>query len=313
MTSALKIGLAGCGRWGRNILRDLLSLGCAVDVADPDAAARAMAIERGAASVVGDVSEWRGGHDGYVVAAWTTQHAPVVLQLAQTGRPIFCEKPLTSDPAAADRIVSLAGDRVFVMHKWRYHPGVEAIAGFARSGEFGSVRQIVTRRLQWTTPHGDVDAVWSLTPHDLSMIYAILGYMPEPVAATGTSDPQGAARSIVGILGDGREAGAIVHVAANWPTVERLVSVVFEDAVAVLDDPVGDHVKLYPGRGGQAFAKAPDEERRITVSTEFPLLRELRIFLRHIEGGPAPMTDAAEGALVVRTLARLRALAGLSA
>ncbi len=309
MTDRLRVGLVGCGRWGKNILRDLRGLGCRVDVADPDAAMRAAALDHGAASAVDHVDRLDSPCDAYVVAAWTTQHGRLVDRLLETGKPIFCEKPLTDDPEHADRIAEQASERVFVMHKWRYHPGVEKLAEMAASGEHGAVRQVATRRLQWTTPHGDADAIWTLTPHDLSMIYGLLGHMPEPRAAAGVVDADGQARGLFGILGE--TPSAVVHVAANWPRVERVVSVVYDGGVGVMDDPLADHVKFYPGSGGQAYAKAPEAERALPVSTEFPLLRELRAFVEHVEGGPPPPTGAAEGALIVRTLAKLRALGGL--
>jgi predicted dehydrogenase len=310
VSEALRVGLVGCGRWGRNILRDLRTLGCRVETADPDPEACRKALAGGAAVAVDHVDKLSHPCDAYVIAAWTSRHGQIIDRLLGTGRPIFCEKPLTNDTDHARRIAATAGNRVFVMHKWRYHPGVEKLAELVRSGEYGRVRQVSTRRLQWTTPHGDVDAIWTLTPHDLSMIYGILGFMPEPRAAAGTADGDGKGRSLFAILGNA-EPTATLHVAANWPRVERVVSVAFEHGVAVLDDPLADHIKAYPGRGGQAYASAPAEERVLPVSTEFPLLRELRVFLDHVRGGPPPPTDAREGALIVETLARLRALAGL--
>lgn len=307
-----RIGLIGCGRWGRNILRDLQALGCVVDVVDPDQDARAQALERGAKSAIDHVADLANDHDGYVIAAWTTQHAPLIFNLIERGRPIFCEKPMTCDAADAEKIAT-SDSAVFVMHKWRYHPGVEALTQLASAGIYGAVTQINTRRLQWTTPHSDVDAIWSLTPHDLSMIYGILGHMPEPKAAAGVTDSDGTARSLVGIMGNSSEPQAVLHVAANWPTVERAVTVVFEEAVAVLHDPLADHIKLYHGRGGQYYARAPEMVHEISISTEYPLLRELRVFIEYLHGGPPPPTTAIEGALIVQTLAKLRSLAGLSA
>ena len=164
-----RIGLIGCGRWGRNILRDLQALGCVVDVVDPDRDARAQALERGAKSAIDHVADLANDHDGYVIAAWTTQHAPLIFNLSERSRPIFCEKPITCDATDAEKIAT-SDLPVFVMHKWRYHPGVEALTQLASAGTYGAVTQINTRRLQWTTPHSDVDAIWSLTPHDLSMM-----------------------------------------------------------------------------------------------------------------------------------------------
>src|SRR5262245_50179905 len=115
----LRIGLVGCGRWGRNILRDLRSCGAEVLVATPSAADRAAALASGAASVCVDLSELP-AVDGYVVATPSVTHAEVVERLLSAGRPIFVEKPMTTTAESAARLVRLGGDRLFVMHKWRY-------------------------------------------------------------------------------------------------------------------------------------------------------------------------------------------------
>ena len=62
--------------------------------------------------------------DGAVVATTTSTHARVVEELLERGVPVFCEKPLTDDADAAARLAARAPDRLFVMDKWRYHPGV---------------------------------------------------------------------------------------------------------------------------------------------------------------------------------------------
>lgn len=76
---------------------------------------------------------------GFVVTTPTSTPAEVIEQLINRGVPIIVEKPLTNDLTAAHRIVDSADDRVFVMDKWRYHPGIEELRHIGDSGELGNV------------------------------------------------------------------------------------------------------------------------------------------------------------------------------
>jgi predicted dehydrogenase len=132
---SLHIGLIGCGDWGRHILRDLVSLGAHVHVvARTDATCR-RALEQGAATGQTDEATLPASLDGYVVATPSATHASIVERLLPSGKPIFVEKPMTCDVASSRRIAEAGRGRVFVMDKWRYHPGIEALASVARSGE----------------------------------------------------------------------------------------------------------------------------------------------------------------------------------
>ena len=77
---------------------------------------------RAAAEIVGSVDELP-EVEGIVVATPTSTHAEVVEEALGLGVPVFVEKPLTDDAAAAERLASAAEDRLFVMDKWRYHSG----------------------------------------------------------------------------------------------------------------------------------------------------------------------------------------------
>ncbi|HEY0395683.1 MAG TPA: Gfo/Idh/MocA family oxidoreductase [Candidatus Elarobacter sp.] len=300
------IGLIGCGRWGRNILRDLRALGARVAVAE-HRAENAAAARAGGAAVVVDSASALPRVDAFVVATPTSTHADVVLQLAATGLPVFCEKPLADDERAAERIAELAGDRLFVMDKWRYHPGVLALAAIARSGELGPVQGVVTRRLGWGNPHVDVDVAWILLPHDLSIALEILGELPVPLAATAEWDDDGLL-SLEGVL-----RGAAWHrfeVGARSPQPIRSVEVRCRDGVATLDGAYEDAVRIQRTVGALRGAAAGASERRAFVPA-MPLLAELRAFLAFVAGdGPPPKSSAADGARIVRAVAELRALAG---
>ncbi|HEY8492187.1 MAG TPA: Gfo/Idh/MocA family oxidoreductase [Dehalococcoidia bacterium] len=299
------VGLIGCGNWGRHILRDLVTLGCKVTAVARSEASRQRAAE-GGADVVPDLGNLP-AVDGVVVATPSATHAAVVEAVLPLGVPVFVEKPLTVDLADAERIVRAAPDRLFVMDKWRYHPGVEALAEIARSGELGPVIGLRTTRVGWGNPHDDTDVVWHLTPHDLAIALEILGCIPEPRFAVAVWHAGAWPHGLLGVLGDG--PWVVTEISARSVERRRVVVLHCRDGVAVLADGYADHVLIRRGPHGTGEA----EEERRAISTELPLYRELAAFVRHLEGGPPPKSSAAEGLANVRAIAALRSLAGLPA
>jgi predicted dehydrogenase len=84
---------------------------------------------------------------GVVVATPTATHAKVVEEMLGLGVRVFVEKPLCSDPAAARRLAAGAPDPLFVMDKWRSHPGIARIAELPSDGRLGEVCGIRTIRI----------------------------------------------------------------------------------------------------------------------------------------------------------------------
>jgi predicted dehydrogenase len=298
------IGLVGCGAWGANILRDLLGLGCDVRVVTRGSASARRALALGAAQAGTDPALLE-GCQGVVVATPTATHAAVLTSVLPLGVPVFCEKPLTCDPDAARRIVGEAGDRVFVMDKWRYHPGILELARIARDGELGETHGLRTVRVQRGNPHVDVDCLWTLLPHDLSIALEVLGSVPWPEAAVAHRE----GGSVTGLIGQLRvEDGpwVTVDVASNAPAHVRRVELHGSNGVAALADGWDEEITV--------ATTAPSGDRRVrTIPTpgELPLLAELRAFVGYLDGGPQPRSSAVEGLRVVEAIADLRRLAGL--
>jgi len=294
------VGLVGCGNWGRHILRDLVFLGCEVPVVARSRESVARAEEGGAVAIVGDLDSLP-TVDAVVVATPTTTHAAVLEEVLEREIPVFCEKPLTDDPEAAERLAARAPDSLFVMDKWRYHPGVQELAAIAREGRLGPVSGLATVRVGWGNPHDDSDPVWVLAPHDLAIGFEILGAFGRPESAVGQWHDGGAVHLSGVLRGDGW--WQTLEVSSRSAERRRVVGLYCDDGVAVLADGWDEHVTVY--RDG------PDSvvEARIETPGELPLLAELRAFIDHLRGGPPPRSSAAEGAAVVSAIAQLRALA----
>ncbi|MDS4031579.1 MAG: Gfo/Idh/MocA family oxidoreductase [Candidatus Contendobacter sp.] len=301
----LPIGLIGCGRWGRFILRDLTQLGCEAWVVADSSSSVANATVYGARHIVSKIDELPSHLKGYIVAVPSSLHKDIVIRLLDRQRPIYVEKPLTVDCESAHFLVKTAGERVFVMDKWRYHPAIEMLAGMISDGELGQVRTIRTRRVGWGNPHGDVDTVWILLPHDLSIILHLLGCLPKPRWAVGEWVAQGQMCSLSGVLGD--DPRVWVEVSSSIPVRERSVCVVFDQGTAMMADPFADHVLIQPGCGLDQQALVVEKR---PISTEMPLFRELRAFLAHLRGGPPPFSSATDGAIIVETIVAMREMAG---
>ena len=295
-----RVALAGCGRWGRHILRDLTALGCEVPVVARSEASSERAREGGAAEIVADVASLE-AVDGVVVATPTATHAEVVEEALGLGVPVFVEKPLTPDVDAARRVAAIAPDRLFVMDKWRYHPGVRELARIAQSGELGPVVGIHARRVGIGHKYSDVNAVWILAPHDLSIALEVLGHVPEPRSAV----PElvgGELAGLTAVLGE--SPWLVVEVSTLAPGHRRELRLVCEGGVAQLDGGYAEHVIV--GRAGEI---EEDALERRPIAGEMPLLAELRAFVEHVRGGPPPRSSAADAVTIVERVAAMIDLA----
>ena len=300
MDTNLSVALVGCGRWGRHILRDLRALGCDVAVVARSAGRRARAEQGGAVGIVSAIRSLP-QVQGAVVATSSPSHADVVEELLERSIPVFVEKPMTMDLPSAERLTRQAADRVFVMHKWRYHPGIEAIAEIARTGELGPVVGLRTTRLGWSGKDREDDPVWYLAPHDLSIAIEVLGTIPKPASAVAQivgSQPVAMLATL------GKRPWLTIDISSRSLEHRRRVELVAENGLAVLPDSYTGHIEIFRG-AALAGAETPEPELR-PISTEMPLLRELRAFVGHLRGGSPPKSSAEQGLEVVNTIAALR-------
>lgn len=291
-----RIALIGCGRWGRYILRDLINIGCTVPVVEISEQGRKNAVQGNAQCVLASVQELTGEDpvDGIVIAVTTRAHFEVIQQCRSyfPQIPIFCEKPLTVNSAECLQLQQDSAP-IFVMDKWRYHTGILTLAQTVRSGIYGDILGIRTERLGWGIPHLDVNPVWILMPHDLSIVYEILGTLPSVMYA----HCHRIGEQIVGMDAILKE-NISLRVSIASPVRRRCVEVLCERGVLSFSDDANGEISIATGPFLEGDREP--ERRRISYEDSMPLFSELEAFVRYLSGqGDPPRSSLAEGALAI--------------
>lgn len=295
------IGLIGCGRWGRNILRDLLSLECRVIVADPLPQARETALRMGAelavenSSLMDDYS-----CDGYIIASPILTLPDESGKMLQRGKPVFCEKPVFITAEEKERLLTAgAAERLFAMYKFCYHPGIDALRLIVASKELGQVEAVILRRLNWDDDFQETDCLWLAGVHQISIAHRLLGYVPEPeMASVSLHDGIVTAASIT----LGKSLPVMITISSRHPVKEMSVAVLCSGGVALLPDPYAGAIVIKKDGHG-------DEQRRI--SKEMPLLLELKDFLKYLQNGCQPRCGFDMAAGVSSTICKIRHIASV--
>jgi predicted dehydrogenase len=302
----IRVALLGCGAWGSNLLRVLEQSARAtvVAVADPSPLKRRHArdLSPGAAVVASLDEALALGVDAVVIATPAHTHAALALTALDAGADVFVEKPLAMSIADAERCAAHAEARGrigMVGHLLRYHPAVTRLVEICRGGALGPLEHVEAAR---RSVNGDrsASALWTLGPHDLSVIYAI-----DESAITGVtaSGPANGADATVHLT---LQSGLTARVALSraHPVKERRFAVIGRDHAAIFDDVrAPDRVLLgrpVRRRGAPAEIAITGEA---TVAWHEPLALEIDHFLRCVEERTPPLTGFGDGVRVVRALA----------
>jgi predicted dehydrogenase len=244
-----RIGLAvvGAGYWGPNLVRNAqatpaLRLQWLCDL-DQDRA-RAVLGPYSTVRTTPSLAEVLADPAVQAVAVATPAgtHLEVVLAALEAGKHVLVEKPLASSHADGIKLVETAAERGLVLmldHTYVYTPAVQRLRTLVRSGEIGDLQYLDSVRINLGLVQRDIDVLWDLAPHDLSILDALLpdGVHPVSVSAHG-SDPIGAGHACVAYLTVRLSTGAIAHVHVNWlsPTKIRTMIVGGSARTVVWDD-----------------------------------------------------------------------------
>jgi len=297
------IGLVGCGIWGRNILRDLLILGQEVVVIDHSEENRNKALSMGASKAWNEKPKSM-APEGWIISTPATTHYTVLKEFLSDNVPIYVEKPLTCDRNESEKLLSLNRKDIFVMHNWKYHSGIQMLTELVQSRELGELKFYKSNRCNWTSPRSDVDSVWTLIPHDITIASTMLGYFPEPKAAI-VEKYNGIERGMTALVGD--EIPCVLEVSNRYPDKRREVRLHFSKGVAILKDEKVDYIEIYHGDDRSNPDTIKYEKRQFSKVS--PLIAELNSFIQYLQGGEEPLSNLKDGVQVIQMIDKLKNLA----
>ena len=327
----LGVAVIGAGYWGPNLIRNFR--------ASPDWALRAICDldERRARDVLGDAAGCdvtddatallaRDDIDAIAIATPARTHRGLAEAALHAGKHVLVEKPLADSVEAGSAMVALAMERGLVLmadHTYCFTPAVLKMAELVAAGELGEVLYVDSVRINLGLVQPDVDVLWDLAPHDLSILDFVLpgGLAPAGVSAIG-ADPLGAGRACVGHIAMPLAGGALAHVHVNWmsPTKIRQMVIGGSRRTLVWDDLNPQQRLSVYDRGvdlGQTSVLANDGAERRDAGISYrlgdtwspalperePLMGVVTELAASIRTNRAPSTDGAAGLRVLSVLA----------
>ena len=243
------IGLAvvGAGYWGPNLVRNFASspqyrLNWLCDL-DKSRAVRVLGpYSTVAATDDLDVVLADKEVDAIAIATPAGTHLDIALAAMRAGKHVLIEKPLAATYADGVRLVEeadRAGLTLMCDHTFCYTPAVRKIRELVHSGEIGDLHFFDSVRINLGLVQPDIDVLWDLAPHDISILESILPPGVEPLSvATHGADPIGAGRSCVAFVTLQLTGGAIAHFHVNWlsPTKVRTTMIGGSKRALLWDD-----------------------------------------------------------------------------
>ena len=316
----MNFGVIGFGYWGPNIVRNLAMMegSQVIAVADLDPVARHRA-QRAypAIQVTGDpneiVTSTRIDAVAVVSPVWT--HYELTKTALMNGKHVFVEKPFTLNAAQGEELVELAERRnlkIMVDHTFLFTGAVRKISQLIDEDALGKLYYYDSTRVNLGLLQHDVNVLWDLAPHDLSIMDHLIREVPEAVVATGEkhlNDYEDVAYMTLYFPGK-----TIAHINVNWlsPVKVRMTLIGGEKRMVVWNDLVADEkVRVYD-RG----VKTTTQEGVYKLLVNYrsgdmhapqleqveALQMELNYFVDCITNGETPFNDGRAGLRVVRML-----------
>jgi predicted dehydrogenase len=318
----IRVGVIGYGYWGPNLVRNFADQRdarvTAVCDRQTDRLAQAerrypgVRVTADAADLVADPSV-----DAVVIATPVDRHFDLAMAALQQGKHVLVEKPIASTSTQASRLIDEAARRRLVLmvdHTFVYTGAVQKMRELTEAGELGELYYYDSVRINLGLFQHDVNVLWDLAVHDLSIMDYVLQREPSAVSATGLAHVPGRPENIayMTIFFDGRLLG---HVHANWlaPVKVRRTLLGGSRRMVVFDDlEASEKIKVYDR--GISLDPSPENVYQMLVgyrtgdmwapklAVAEALNLEAAHFLDCMSRGAPPRTGGEAGLRVVRLL-----------
>ncbi|MEJ2209203.1 MAG: Gfo/Idh/MocA family oxidoreductase [Anaerolineae bacterium] len=316
----VKVALVGCGYWGPNLARNFHQLADVELVAccDLDAGNLQRMETLYAARGTTDLDTILSNPEIEAVALATPvgTHYQIARQALLAGKHVLVEKPLTTSSAEGQDLIDLARQQervLMVGHVFEYNPAVLKIKDLIGEGQIGQVYYLYSNRVNLGRVQSDINALWSIAPHDVSIALLLLDQLPEEVSARGACYLNGEVEDVV-FMTMFFPGGVMAHVQASWldPSKVRRMTIVGSEKMILYDDVASEgKVRIYDKgvyrKGDSIYGefqyKLHSGDIYIPkIDMSEPLRNECAHFVECVRSGSTPRTDGENGLRVVRVL-----------
>ena len=316
----MNFGVIGYGYWGPNIVRNLVNLegSQVIAIAEINAGARARAQKAyPSVKITADASEVITSTviDAVAVVSPVWTHYELTKAALQNGKHVFVEKPFTSNTAQAEELISLAQQknlRIMVDHTFLFTGAVRKICQLLDEGSLGNLYYYDSTRVNLGLFQHDINVLWDLAPHDLSIMDHVLKGRPEAIVATGQGHLNG--HEDVAFMTLYFPEKVIAHINVNWlsPVKVRTTLIGGEKRMLVWNDLEADEkIKVY-----DKGVKITNREGLYELLVSYrsgdmwspqleqveALRQELSYFVECVSNGKEPFNDGCAGLRVVQML-----------
>jgi predicted dehydrogenase len=320
--SIVGVGVVGYGYWGPNLVRNFFEVQDARVAAISDRCRRRLDTGARRYPSVKTTTDFREllrdpAVDAVVIATPVDTHYELASAALRAGKHVLVEKPMTETSEQAKRLIDEAGRRQLVLmvdHTFVYTPAVQKIRELVASGVLGDIYYYDSVRINLGLFKHDVNVIWDLAVHDLSILDSVLGDFPLAVSANGACHVQGHPENMahIALFFDNN---VIAHINVNWlaPVKIRRTLVGGSAKMILFDDlEPSEKVKVYDK--GVTINADPETIYQMMVgyrvgdmwapqlATKEALLTEAEHFVACIETGATPITDGMAGLRVVEML-----------
>jgi predicted dehydrogenase len=323
---SLTVAVVGCGYWGSKHVRVLHSLdgvNGVVAVDGDERILRNLSAHHPSIRCVTSLSEVIDAVDAIIVATPPRTHGTVAKVALEAGCHVMVEKPLATSVKEAESLVELADDNDLLLmsgHTFEYNPAVWKLREIIQRGDLGQVFHVNTARLNLGLFQGDVNVLWDLAPHDLSILNFILDCRPTRVSAWAGAYAHKQVEDVAYLRLHFDDLGLAAQVHLSWldPCKVRRVTVVGSRKMAVYDDLAEDErIKVFDkgvagddvhhGAGSDDAGRRPAAYRQGGIESPYvdfrePLAVEDETFVRSILTDTPPPSDGRSGLAVVQIL-----------
>ncbi|HEU0002889.1 MAG TPA: Gfo/Idh/MocA family oxidoreductase [Ktedonobacteraceae bacterium] len=312
----LRFGVIGWGYWGPKISRNLATLpGAAVAmVADSDISRlSSLNVNQPWIKTTTQASDvFTSDVDAVVIVTPVRTHFQLARQALLHGKHVLVEKPLTDNVDDAEELVALAREQNLILmvgHTFEYNPAVNELRKLIQGGDLGKIYCIEAERLNLGLFRNDINVIWDLAPHDISILLYLLERNPVKIKVQAHDNLQRHIHDVAHLdleFDDGLNA----HIHVSWlhPSKTRRVTVIGDARMAVYDDVnKAEMLKIY-NKGAEIHADPVVSYRYGAITIPHfdeiePLRLECEDFANAIRTGLQPRANGEDGLAVVKILA----------